>query len=136
MTRVSGLSGSYSINKLVQTILLRGSITSKRPKLLVPCFGCVITPKVCKTTSGSMPAILGPGDAPELTVIYRQAAAIILKVAYGYSVVPHGDDPLVDLIARAMGNLGAALVPGVWLVDFIPFCMHCSSHNERKRLTG
>ncbi|OJI85071.1 hypothetical protein ASPTUDRAFT_54746 [Aspergillus tubingensis CBS 134.48] len=56
--------------------------------------------------------------------IRKQAAAIILKVAYGYSVVPHGDDPLVDLIARAMGNLGAALVPGVWLVDFIPFLRH------------
>ncbi|GLA03815.1 hypothetical protein AnigIFM60653_003830 [Aspergillus niger] len=56
--------------------------------------------------------------------IRKQAAAIILKLAYGYSVVPHGNDPLVDLIGRAMGNLGAALVPGVWLVDFIPFLRH------------
>ncbi|GKZ31850.1 hypothetical protein AbraIFM66950_000761 [Aspergillus brasiliensis] len=56
--------------------------------------------------------------------IQKQAAAIILKLAYGYSVVPHGDDPLVDLIGRAMGNFGAALVPGVWLVDFIPSLRH------------
>lgn len=136
MTREFVLSGSYSINKLGQTTLLRGSTISRRLKLVVSWFGCVITPKVCKTTYGSMSAILAPGTAPVLTAIYRQAAAIILKLAYGYSVVPHGNDPLVDLIGRAMGNLGEALVPGVWLVDFIPFCMHRSYHNERRRLTG
>lgn len=136
MTREFVLSGSYSINKLDQTTLLRGSTTFRRLKLVVSWFGCVITPKGCKTTYGSMSAILAPGNAPVLTTIYRQAAAIILKLAYGYSVVPHGDDPLVDLIGRAMGNFGAALVPGVWLVDFVPFCMNCSSPDERIRLTG
>ena len=51
----------------------------------------------------------------------RNAGAIILKIAYGYTIEPHGTDPLVDLADRAVSQFSAASQPGIWLVDIIPF---------------
>ncbi|KAL7932805.1 cytochrome P450 [Trichoderma chlorosporum] len=48
------------------------------------------------------------------------AAAIILKSVYGYSIEPHGADPLTELIEEMMSNLGKALMPSARLVDMIP----------------
>ncbi|KAE8375526.1 cytochrome P450 [Aspergillus bertholletiae] len=56
--------------------------------------------------------------------IRKEAGAIVLKVAYGYTVEPHEDDPLVDLADVAMATFGLALLPGTWAVDFIPILKH------------
>lgn len=47
---------------------------------------------------------------------------MILKLAYGYTIEPHGSDPLVDLADEALLQFSAAAVPGAWLVDTIPAC--------------
>ncbi|KAI4091485.1 MAG: hypothetical protein LQ344_004085 [Seirophora lacunosa] len=48
------------------------------------------------------------------------AAAIILKIVYGYSIERDAADPLVDLIEHAMDNLSQAFVPLSWAVDAVP----------------
>ncbi|KAI9934766.1 hypothetical protein ASPWEDRAFT_654684 [Aspergillus wentii DTO 134E9] len=62
-------------------------------------------------------------NSPEDVIhhIRKEAGAIILKVGYGYTIEPHGRDPLVDLGDRGMAEFSLALQPGTWLVDFIPF---------------
>ncbi|KAL4906367.1 cytochrome P450 [Aspergillus multicolor] len=47
------------------------------------------------------------------------AAAIILKITYGYSVDRENPDPLVDLIEHAMDHLSLAFVPCSWLINVI-----------------
>ncbi|OOF95350.1 hypothetical protein ASPCADRAFT_207823 [Aspergillus carbonarius ITEM 5010] len=63
-----------------------------------------------------------PGDLRDH--IRKEAGAIILKLAYGYTVEPHGQDPLVDLVNRAMGDFTESLLPGTWIVDFVPLLKH------------
>ncbi|KAK5994753.1 Cytochrome P450 monooxygenase CLM2 [Cladobotryum mycophilum] len=53
-----------------------------------------------------------------------EAGAIILKVAYGYSIEPEGVDPLVELIDNMMTNFSVAFVPLAWVVDTIPALQH------------
>lgn len=53
--------------------------------------------------------------------ICRTAGAIILKIAYGYSVAPHGPDPLVDLGETALDIFSKVCASGAWLVDIFPF---------------
>ncbi|KAJ0414966.1 cytochrome P450 [Aspergillus carlsbadensis] len=48
------------------------------------------------------------------------AAAIILKITYGYSIDRTGVDPLVELIEHAMEHLSLAFVPCSWIIDAIP----------------
>ncbi|KAG8158576.1 hypothetical protein KVR01_011698 [Diaporthe batatas] len=48
------------------------------------------------------------------------AAAIILKITYGYSIDRNKPDPLVTLIEHAMDNLSLAFVPLSWAIDTIP----------------
>jgi hypothetical protein len=52
---------------------------------------------------------------------HREAGAIILKIAYGYTIEPHKSDPLVALAGKALEEFAKAAVPGVWVVDMIPF---------------
>jgi hypothetical protein len=52
----------------------------------------------------------------------RETGAVILKISYGYTIEPHGRDPLVDLAGKAMDQFGQAAVPGNWMVDMIPPC--------------
>ncbi|PWY84768.1 cytochrome P450 oxidoreductase OrdA-like protein [Aspergillus heteromorphus CBS 117.55] len=61
-------------------------------------------------------------DAPDdlLHHIRKQAGAVILSIGYGYTVEPHGQDPLVELADRAMTEFSIALLPATWLVDFLP----------------
>jgi hypothetical protein len=51
---------------------------------------------------------------------FSEAAAIILKLTYGYTVETEKMDPLVHLVNCQMINFSAATVPGVWMVDIIP----------------
>ncbi|KAI1348904.1 cytochrome protein [Xylaria sp. FL0043] len=52
--------------------------------------------------------------------IRTEAAAIILKIVYGYTVESHKPDPLVELVDTVMEQFSAATVPGAWLVDIFP----------------
>ncbi|KID64148.1 Cytochrome P450 monooxygenase CLM2 [Metarhizium brunneum] len=49
-----------------------------------------------------------------------QAAAIILRITYGYATEPHSSDPLVGIIEQMMDNLSKTFVPLSWVVDIIP----------------
>jgi hypothetical protein len=51
-----------------------------------------------------------------------EAGAIILKIAYGYTIEPYKADTLVDLAKEVIDQLSAAATPGAWLVDTIPIC--------------
>jgi cytochrome P450 len=56
--------------------------------------------------------------------IKTEAAAIILKITYGYNLDPHQADPLVALVEYMMECLVQAFVPLSWLVDVIPPIRH------------
>ncbi|PYH76350.1 cytochrome P450 oxidoreductase OrdA-like protein [Aspergillus uvarum CBS 121591] len=56
--------------------------------------------------------------------IRKETGAIILKVGYGYTVEPHGRDPLVELADRAMEDFSVAMLPATYLVDYLPFLRH------------
>lgn len=53
------------------------------------------------------------------------SGAIILKIAYGYTIEPNDPDPLVDIANETLDIFSKAFVPGKWLVDVLPFRM-CS----------
>ena len=46
-----------------------------------------------------------------------------MKIAYGYTIEPRGNDPLVDLADKALSQFSLASQPGIWLVDVIPLRM-------------
>ncbi|PYH64197.1 cytochrome P450 [Aspergillus vadensis CBS 113365] len=50
----------------------------------------------------------------------KMTGAVALQIAYGYTVEPHDNDPLVDLAERAVHDLGLVLTPGNWIVDVFP----------------
>ncbi|KAF9456423.1 cytochrome P450 [Collybia nuda] len=52
------------------------------------------------------------------THIRRNAAAVIMKMAFGYTVT--ADDPLIQDAEEASKISGWAMAPGRWLVDYIP----------------
>ncbi|KAK7994542.1 hypothetical protein PG991_016130, partial [Apiospora marii] len=56
--------------------------------------------------------------------IRTEAGAIILKVAYGYEIEAHKEDPLVTLADHAMDQFSKAMIPGAWLVDMVPILRH------------
>ncbi|KAJ9647671.1 hypothetical protein H2204_000301 [Knufia peltigerae] len=62
-------------------------------------------------------------EKPEnlLEHIRREAGAVILKIAYGYTAESHKNDLLVDIAGDAMDKFARAAVPGAFLVDMIPF---------------
>ncbi|KAJ5281712.1 hypothetical protein N7478_007084 [Penicillium angulare] len=49
-----------------------------------------------------------------------EAGAIILKIAYGYTIEPHNDDPLVNLADKAMQGFSIAFSSTTWAVNFMP----------------
>ncbi|KAI0347291.1 cytochrome P450 [Trametopsis cervina] len=56
--------------------------------------------------------------------IRRNAGAIILKLAYGYSISSSSPDPLVSAVNAAVETLTTSTTPGAWLVDVLPFLRH------------
>jgi len=56
--------------------------------------------------------------------IKTEAAAIILKIIYGYTIEPNGSDPLVELIEHMMEQINHAALPATWMVDVIPALKH------------
>ncbi|VUC29905.1 unnamed protein product [Clonostachys rosea] len=59
-----------------------------------------------------------------LTFDNSQAAAIILKLTYGYDINTSSNDPLLFLVRRMLNRLSAAVMPGGWLVDALPILRH------------
>ena len=53
--------------------------------------------------------------------IYRNAAAVIMHIAYGYTVKDF-DDYFVTLAEECMRIASLAMKPGAWLVDSFPIC--------------
>lgn len=54
--------------------------------------------------------------------IRTEAGAIILKVAYGYTIKPDGPDRLINLAETAMTQFSESAASGKWLVDVVPTC--------------
>ncbi|KAF5380073.1 hypothetical protein D9615_006264 [Tricholomella constricta] len=50
--------------------------------------------------------------------IRRNAAAVIMKITYGYTVT--SDDPFIEVAEEASKISGLATAPGRWLVDYYP----------------
>jgi hypothetical protein len=53
--------------------------------------------------------------------IKREAAAVMLRVTYGYTPNSQGRDPLVDMAGQTMTEFADSTVPGRWPVDVFPF---------------
>lgn len=49
-----------------------------------------------------------------------EAAEVILDIIYDYTIEPHGEDPLVEIVEKALAQVSAAAVPGKWAVDLLP----------------
>ncbi|CAF9941089.1 MAG: hypothetical protein HETSPECPRED_002868 [Heterodermia speciosa] len=66
--------------------------------------------------------LLRLGDDPEgLTQhIKKSTGSLALRILYGYVAEPVKEDPLIDLVERAMETFTQATVPGAFLVDTIP----------------
>ena len=56
-----------------------------------------------------------------ITFNLRFAGTIILKTAYGYTVNPEGEDPLVAIAEMNLERFSQSSQPGAWLVDVFPF---------------
>jgi cytochrome P450 len=52
--------------------------------------------------------------------IKSNAAATVLKMAYGYTIEPRKPDKLVDLIEKMMTEFSLAAAPMAWAVDIFP----------------
>ncbi|KAJ6178530.1 hypothetical protein N7519_008991 [Penicillium mononematosum] len=59
--------------------------------------------------------------------IQTEAGAVILKIAYGYTIESHKRDPLVHIANLALDHFSKASTPGTWLVDIIPALKHVPS---------
>ncbi|KAF4473096.1 O-methylsterigmatocystin oxidoreductase [Fusarium albosuccineum] len=54
--------------------------------------------------------------------IRKEAGAVILKIAYGYTAESFKDDILISMAGDAMDKFARAGVPGAFMVDMVPFC--------------
>ncbi|KAL4908215.1 hypothetical protein BDW74DRAFT_188399 [Aspergillus multicolor] len=59
--------------------------------------------------------------------IRTETGAVILQIAYGYKINPHGHDPLVALANESIDNFSVAGTPGAFLVDTIPLLKYIPS---------
>lgn len=53
-------------------------------------------------------------------ILSSEAGAVILKIAYGYTIEPHKRDRLIHIANLALEHFSIAGTPGAWLVDMIP----------------
>ncbi|KAM5350245.1 hypothetical protein ACJ41O_006750 [Fusarium nematophilum] len=67
-------------------------------------------------------------DNPDdlMNQIRKEAGAVILKIAYGYTAEAFKDDVLVDMAGDAMDKFARAAVPGAFMVDMMPFLRYLS----------
>ncbi|OOQ83920.1 O-methylsterigmatocystin oxidoreductase [Penicillium brasilianum] len=52
--------------------------------------------------------------------IQTEAGAVILNIAYGYTIEPFHRDHLVHITNMALDHFAKAATPGAWMVDIIP----------------
>ncbi|KAF2875650.1 cytochrome P450 [Massariosphaeria phaeospora] len=65
------------------------------------------------------------GGGTDLTQHLRtEAAELMLKILYDYTIEQDKPDPLVDQVDRVMDQFGIAILPGRWAVDIFPFLEH------------
>ena len=55
-----------------------------------------------------------------LTLSLSEAAAITLRMTYGYTIDFERPDPLTTVVDEAFRQAGHAGQPGAWLVDLVP----------------
>ncbi|KAH8114366.1 cytochrome P450 oxidoreductase [Phellopilus nigrolimitatus] len=61
-------------------------------------------------------------DTTRLTKhVQTSAGAIILRMAYGYTIEPTGRDPLIALAEEGISQISFAAQPGAFVVDMLPF---------------
>lgn len=65
--------------------------------------------------------VCGPCAIALILALVRNAAAVIMKMAYGYTVSDH-QDFFVDAAEETSRITGYAAQPGRWLVDYYPIC--------------
>lgn len=56
----------------------------------------------------------------DLAILNRTFGGLALSIAYGLPIREH-DDPYLALAEEAVQTVSAAIVPGAFLVDFMPF---------------
>ena len=56
--------------------------------------------------------------------IQTSTGAVILRMAYGYTINPSGRDPLHSLADRGISQISMAAQPGAFIVDVLPFLRH------------
>ena len=61
--------------------------------------------------------------------VRRNAGAVILKVAYGWTVETN-DDYFVKLMEQAVQHMAEANAPGKWLVEDLPARTHSCFHSD------
>ena len=47
-----------------------------------------------------------------------------MDIVYDYTVEPHIEDPLTEIVKEGMAQFSEAVVPGKWIVDLLPFLEH------------
>ncbi|CAG9987967.1 unnamed protein product [Clonostachys byssicola] len=68
-------------------------------------------------------------DDPDsaLKHVELETGAVLLKMAYGYTVETGATDPMVELMETVMNNFSAAISPFTWAVDILPFLKYWPS---------
>lgn len=56
--------------------------------------------------------------------VQTSAGAIILRIAYGYTIEPSGHDPLHSLAVKGISQISMAAQPRAFIVDVLPFLRH------------
>ncbi|KAJ7451064.1 cytochrome P450 [Mycena latifolia] len=57
----------------------------------------------------------------------KTAGAMVLHLTYGYKIKEQGNDPLVDLADKALGEFSEITRPGAFLVDVLPILKYVPS---------
>lgn len=67
---------------------------------------------------------LTAAPADLITHLRGNAGAIILKIAYGWTVQDTKNDPFIKLVHEAFYKHAGLVKPGSWMVDSFPLCMY------------
>jgi hypothetical protein len=65
-----------------------------------------------------------------VSVPFRYAASVILRVTYGKSTPTSNDDPEVVRLQEEFKHIQAVVVPGTFLVDRIPFLRYVPGYGR------
>ncbi|KAJ7336344.1 cytochrome P450 [Mycena albidolilacea] len=71
--------------------------------------------------------------ANHLIHAHGYAASVIISLTYGKPARTSSDDPIVEEVGSAQARLGAALVPGAYMVDAFPFLRYVPGYLSELR---